>query len=168
MTATETTKTNVFDGFNPESKIWIYSSNQLLSDADTENINQQLAIFTKQWSSHNNALKAAGAVLFNRFIVLSVDDSIENPGGCSIDKSIHFIQDIETRYKLNLFDRLTIYYVSEDEMKSFHFSDLQNKIASEEISDHTLIMDTTITQLGALQSEFVKVAGQSWLAKFIK
>ena len=53
-------------------------------------------------------------------------------------------------------------------MKSFHFNDLQNKIASGEISENTLIMDTTITQVGALQSEFVKEAGQSWLARFIK
>ena len=34
--------------------------------------------------------------------------------------------------------------------------------------ENTLIMDTTITQVGALQSEFVKPAGQSWLARFIK
>lgn len=168
MNATETTQTNVFDGFNPESKVWIYSSNRLLTVDETATINQQLLEFTKQWTSHNNALKAAGTVLHNRFIVLSADDSIENPGGCSIDKSIHFIQGIETHYGLSLFDRLTIYYQSDNEMKSFHFSDLQNKIASGEISENTLIIDTTITQLRALQSEFVKEAGQSWLARFIK
>lgn len=168
MLATNPSQTDVFKGFNPDSKIWIYSSNRLLTDDETAKINQQLLEFTKQWTSHNNALKAAGTVLHNRFIVLSVDDSIENPGGCSIDKSIHFIQGIETYYNLSLFDRLTIYYQAENEMKSFHFSDLQNKIASGEISENTLIMDTTITQVGALQSEFVKEAGQSWLARFMK
>ncbi len=168
MLATNTSQADVFKGFNPDSKVWIYSSSRLLTEDETVNINYQIQAFTKQWTSHNNALKAAGAVLYNRFIILSADDSIENPGGCSIDKSIHFIQDIETRYKLNLFDRLAIYYASGNEMKSFHFNDLQNKIASGEISENTLIMDTTITQVGALQSEFVKEAGQSWLARFIK
>ena len=168
MLATNTSQTEVLKGFNPDSKIWIYSSNRLLTNDETAAIIQQLLEFTKQWTSHNNALKAAGTVLHNRFIVLSADDSIENPGGCSIDKSIHFVQEIEANYGLSLFDRLTIYYQSGIEIKSFHFNDLQNKIASGEISENTLIMDTTITQVGALQSEFVKPAGQSWLARFIK
>lgn len=168
MIATNTSQADVVRGFNPDSKIWIYSSNRLLTNDETAAIIQQLLEFTKQWTSHNNALKASGTVLHNRFIVLSADDSIENPGGCSIDKSIHFIQGIEAHYGLSLFDRLTIFYQSDNEMKSFHFNDLQNKIASGEISENTLIMDTTITQVGALQSEFVKEAGQSWLARFIK
>ena len=168
MLATNTSQTDVFKGFNPDSKIWFYSSNRLLTEDETATINQQLLEFTKQWTSHNNALKAAGTVLHNRFIVLSADDSIENPGGCSIDKSIHFIQGIEAQYGLSLFGRLTIYYQSGNVMKSFHFNDLQNKIASGEISEHTLIMDTTITKVSALQSEFVKGAGQSWLARFMK
>lgn len=167
MTATKFIEADVFKGFEPDSKVWIYSSNRLLSDGESENIDQLLVSFTKEWVSHNVSLKAAGTVLNNRFIVLAVDESIENPGGCSIDKSVHFIKSIETQFGIHLFDRLTIYYQKDGEMKSFHFNELKDKIASGEISDSTKIYDSTIIKLGPLQNEFIKEAGKSWLAKFI-
>lgn len=167
MTATEFTEANVFKGFNEDSKVWIYSSDRLLTDNESETIDHLLVDFTRQWVSHNVSLKAAGKVLNNRFIVLAVDESIENPGGCSIDKSVHFIKSIETQFGIHLFDRLTIYYQKDSEMKSFHFNELKDKIADGEISGATKIYDSTIIKLRPLQNEFIKEAGNSWLAKFM-
>ncbi len=167
MIATETIQAEIFKGFHPTSKVWIYSSNRMLIDSEAEQINSNLVEFTKQWVSHNIALKASGKVFYNRFVVLVVDESVENPGGCSIDKSVHFIKSIESQFDLKLFDRLTLYYKSGTEMKSFHFNDLKSKITSGEISENTEIYDTTLTQLGLFQTEFIKEAGQSWLSKFI-
>lgn len=168
MIATENQQDPIFKGFQPDSKVWIYSSDRLLTDNEAEEINQLLVNYTQQWTSHDEALKSAGTVLNNRFIVLAVDESVASSGGCSIDKSIHFIKEIGTRYELNLFDRLTVYYQSGEEMKSFHLNVIKDKFDNGELSENSIIYDTTITQLGALQTQFVKKAGDSWLARFIK
>jgi len=168
MIATKATQTKVFNGFHPLSKVWIYTSNRFLTDEEVIEIEKQLVHFTKQWTAHDIALKGAGTVYNNQFIVLAVDESQANTSGCSIDKSVHFIKTIESQFNLQLFDRLTIYYQSNDELKSFHFNNLKEKIALNEISKSTQIFDTTITQLGVFENEFVKEAGKSWLTRFMK
>lgn len=169
MIATQyTALTQLFENLRENSKVWIYTSNLALNPSVVEDLNQKIEVFAKQWTAHDIALKASGAVLFNQFIVLSVDESQTNASGCSIDKSVHFIQDIEKQLSIQLFDRLTIFYLNEGEMKSFHFGELQAKIERMEISAETEIFDTTITQLDKLRTEFIKKAKDSWLSRYFK
>jgi len=162
-----TATTQLFENLNGNSKIWIYTSNLPLKEAVVEDLNRKIEVFTKQWTAHDVALKANGTVLLNRFIVLAVDESQTNASGCSIDKSVHFIKEIEQQFGIQLFDRLTIFYRLENQMKSFHFSDLQQKIAINKIRPDTEIFDTTITQLDKMRSKFVIDVKDSWLSKFL-
>jgi len=157
----------LFNDLDPQSKVWLYASDRLLSEIETEQINERILTFTKQWTAHDVALKGTGKVIFNRFIVLAVDESHTNASGCSIDKSVHFIKGIEKEYGLNLFDRLKIYYQQDNGMNAFHFNDLKDVLAKNQISEDTLIFDTTITKLDQLQIGFVKEASKSWLGKFM-
>ncbi|MFM9943752.1 MAG: ABC transporter ATPase [Bacteroidia bacterium] len=168
MHATKAIKTNLFEGFHPNSKVWIYVSDRIISKDESQRINHQLEVFTKQWTAHDKALRGAGGVFYDRFIVLTVDELVTNASGCSIDKSVHFIKQIEIEYNLNLFDRMTFFYQTDETIKSFHFNDLINLVKSGEIIESTKIFDTTITQLGLFQSEFIKEVGKTWLAKFFK
>jgi hypothetical protein len=167
MIATLTTENELFEGFNAASKVWIYSSDKPINDAMAMDINEKIAQFTIQWTAHDLALKATGTVLYNQFIILCVDESQTNASGCSIDKSVHFIKQIEQGFGLQLFDRLTIYYLKGEEFVSFHLNDILEKVGSSEINQQTKIFDATLTQLGALRTEFIKEAGNSWLGRFI-
>ncbi len=167
MIATITTENELFKGFNAASKVWIYSSDKPINNAMAMDINEKIALFTTQWTAHDIALKATGTVLYNRFIILSVDESQTNASGCSIDKSVHFIKQLEQGFGLQLFDRLTIYYLKNDSLSSFHFNDISEKVKSGEINQQTKLFDTTLTQLGALRDGFIKEAGKSWLGRFI-
>lgn len=168
MINSEIQPNNTFTDLSPASKVWIYSCDRLLTDAEVILINTLLIDFCKQWTAHNLALKAMGKILFNQFIILAVDESQTIASGCSIDKSVHFIKQIESQFNLSLFDRLTIFYDCDGKIKSFHFNDLTSKVASGIILGTTKIYDTTITQLGFFQKEFIKDASKSWLAKFLR
>ena len=167
MIATLTTENELFKGFNAASKVWIYSSDKPINDSMAKEINEKIALFTTQWTAHDVALKATGTVLYNRFIILCVDESQTNASGCSIDKSVHFIKQIEQGYGIQLFDRLTIYYLENGELASFHFNAISQKVESGEIDQQTKIFDATLTQLCALRDGFIKEAGNSWLGRFI-
>ena len=148
MTATRTIKPTAFETLHQDSKVWIYAADRFLTEEESAKINIQLNEFTKQWTAHDKVLKGAGKILFNRFIILVADESHTNASGCSIDKSVHFIKNLETQFGLSLFDRLIIFYQSNEEIRSFHFNDLIPKIGGGEISVTTKIYDTTITKLG--------------------
>jgi len=156
-----------FIGFDTLSKVWIYPSVDILPEKVVEEITLLLKDFTHNWTAHNNALKASGVVLYNRFIVLVVDETQSTASGCSIDKSVNFIKNLEAKYGLNLFDRLRIFYQENNEMKDFHLSDLKDMLALNKLSMNTKVYDSTITNLGDFQKDFSKELQDSWLKRFI-
>jgi len=77
---------NTYDVMPANSRVWVYQSNRAFTDNEVEKINEQLTLFVDKWVSHNQALKAYGAVYHNQFVVLMVDESQAGASGCSIDR----------------------------------------------------------------------------------
>ncbi|MCY7409014.1 MAG: hypothetical protein LH473_01980 [Chitinophagales bacterium] len=71
--------------FSPDSRTWIYLSKKEFSNEEVVELNSLLSVFCKDWAAHGNNLKAKGEVLYNRFIVLMVDETQAGASGCSID-----------------------------------------------------------------------------------
>ena len=88
------------------SKTWIYQSNRAFTPEEAIEIQNHIHVFCRNWVSHSNELKAAGQLINNRFIVLMVDESKAGASGCSIDKSVHFIKSIGSKYQTEMFDRM--------------------------------------------------------------
>src|SRR6185295_14012622 len=111
--------------FSDQSRIWIYLSNRVFTEAEVSELNQLLEQFCIQWTAHGSNLKAGGEVLHHRFIILMVDETAAGASGCSIDKSIHFIQQIEKQFSVNLFNRMLFAWKAGEEVHVSNLSDLQ-------------------------------------------
>ena len=137
------------EDFNPESKIWIFTANRVMSGSEVSQISAKLKDFTKSWVSHNNQLKATAFILHNIFIVLAVDNSAAVASGCSIDTAMRFIQTLQIDFDIDLLDRQSFVYL--DGGNKVHLvrkNELANKIAAGEINDGTLFYDTLVENLG--------------------
>ena len=110
MTATQTLPAS--------TRVWIYQSNKPFDDAALPQLKEYVDRFAQNWVSHNRQLRAHGDVLHNRFIVLMVDESQADASGCSIDKSIHFLKQIENAYSVDLFDRMTFTWMEGDTVQA--------------------------------------------------
>jgi len=124
--------------FSENSKVWIYQSNRELAAAEVNQIVKILDDFTTGWTAHNNQLKATAEIRYNRFIILVVDETQAGASGCSIDKSVKLMKELEQEFDINLFDRFNIAYRDGDAIKSvgrFEFEDLikQGKVDTETI-----------------------------------
>ena len=96
------------ENFSPQSKVWVYQSSRPFSDSEIIALNNKLKQFSVQWTAHNQQLLASGNVMYDRFIVLMVDESQTMASGCSIDTSVHFIKQLEQDYKIELFNRTIV------------------------------------------------------------
>ena len=99
-----------FNGLDPQSRVWIYQANRNLTDEEVRSVQQAVNQFTGRWVSHNRQLKAAGKILHQRFLVLVADETHAGASGCSIDSSVHFINDLGGEFGISFFDRLTFPY----------------------------------------------------------
>ncbi len=147
---------------NPESRVWVYQSNQALDQAQVAEINTVLEGFTTSWSAHNQALKASFEIKYNRFIVLIVDETQAGASGCSIDKSVHLMQDLEKKFNIDLLDRFNIAYKVGDSVKSVDRSEFEELIKSGTVDATTPVFNNMVSNYKDYQNNWETTMANSW------
>jgi|688.fasta_scaffold763959_2 predicted lactoylglutathione lyase len=116
----------IFQDFSLSSRVWVYASNRALNSTESTYAQDEINEFVKQWATHGKELVAKGAVLFDRFIILTVDEQKVGASGCSIDSSVHFVKALGKELNVNFFDRLNLYIINDQEIKQIHISEMVN------------------------------------------
>lgn len=147
---------------NPESRVWIYQSNQPLNQAQLSEINTILEDFTTSWSAHNQMLKATFEIRYNRFIVLIVDETQAGASGCSIDKSVHLMQELEKKFQINLLDRFNIAYKVGDVVESVGRSEFEKLIETGVVSASTPVFNNMVSNYQDYKSKWETTIANSW------
>lgn len=151
--------------FSLQSSVWIYQSDKELSLEETALIQDNLDTFAARWTAHNRQLKAHGEIRHNRFIVLIVDESQAGASGCSIDKSVSFIKQLEQQYGLNFFDRFNIAYRKNGAIVSVTRDAFEKLLQEGEINAETPVFNNLVQTLAQLQQNWEVPLRQSWHAR---
>ena len=148
--------------FSPQSRVWIYQSDRKLTDLEVQQIQPELNKFTTNWTAHNNQLKAKGEVRYNRFFILIVDESQAGASGCSIDKSVHFMQQVQQHLGINLFDRFNLAYREGEEVLSLPRHDFEAKLKEGSINKETVVYNNLVQNLTELETKWEVPFKASW------
>ena len=151
--------------FSENSRVWVYQSDKKLSDVQLIELQAALNNFTTTWTAHNNQLKAKGELRYNRFIILVVDESQAGASGCSIDKSVHFMKQIEQHFGINLFDRFNLAYRNDQEILSVPRAAFEELLISKAINADTTVFNNMVQTLSELQNKWEVPFKDSWHAK---
>ncbi len=148
--------------FSPQSRVWIYQSDRKLTDLEVQQIQPELDKFTTNWTAHNNQLKAKGEVRYNRFFILIVDESQAGASGCSIDKSVHFMQQVQQHLGINLFDRFNLAYREGEEVLSLPRHHFEAKLKEGSINKETVVYNNLVQNLTELETKWEVPLKDSW------
>jgi hypothetical protein len=148
--------------FSENSRVWIYQSNKELMVDQTARLESQLNAFAQNWTAHNNQLKATGIVQYNRFIILLVDENQVGASGCSIDKSVRFMKELENEYQINLFDRFNLAYRDGEEIKSVSRNDFEELIKAGTITKNSIVFNNLVQTLDELKTKWEVPLKDSW------
>ena len=153
--------------FSPQSKVWIYQSSRPFTESEIVEINNKLKHFTVQWTAHNKQLLATGNVMYDRFIVLMVDESHTMASGCSIDTSVHFIKQLEQDYAIDLFNRTIVNVEINGLIQTISLDELSTKFKSGEINASTMVFDPLVQQKRDFDKGFKIPLAESWMMNLI-
>jgi hypothetical protein len=156
-----------FQHLPAETRVWIYQSNKHIPDETATALKQVVNQFAQNWVSHNRQLRAHGDVLHNRFILLAVDESQADASGCSIDKSVHFIKQVESQLGIDLFDRMTFAWLEGNEVKTASSQAFAELYQSGQINNETLVFDNLVKTKGELEENWLKPLNKSWHRRFV-
>lgn len=155
------------DEFSPESRVWVYITDRPLEDAEVQATQDALNAFVRQWTAHNQALKATAEVFRNQFVILMVDESQAGASGCSIDKSIHFLEALGHQLRVDFFERMRFAWVESGSLK-FGDRDAMRLRVKEEQPDNNLLMVNTLVQTKKdLQEKWLTPFAQSWHRRLV-
>ncbi|MEC3878390.1 ABC transporter ATPase [Parapedobacter sp. 10938] len=146
-------------------RIWIYQADRQLTAADKAKVQDKLALFTADWKAHGQPLAAKAEIRYDRFIILMVDDAIAPPTGCSIDKSVYLLKEIEEETGLNLFDRLQMAYRKGEQIVAAPRHEFERLIAEKEVTEDTIVFNNLITSYPELDTHWEVPMKESWHAQ---
>jgi hypothetical protein len=134
------------------NRIWIYQSKRPITSLEQEKITAALQDFVTRWAAHNVKLDAKFEIRHGHFIILSVNEEEVMASGCSIDDAFRFMQEIDKKYDLSLFDRRQMAYVNENgEIKVCGLDDISTLYRSGDIKDNTTIFNNLIQDLNDIE-----------------
>lgn len=148
--------------FSPQSRVWVYQSDRELTSREVELIQQQLNEFTTQWKAHGHQLDAKAEVLYNFFIVLTVDEASAGVTGCSIDSSVRIIKDIEQQFGIDLFNRFNMAYRMDDRIVVTNKEDFETLISIKKITPATIVFNNMVQTLEEFENKWEVPFEKSW------
>jgi hypothetical protein len=155
---------NLYMNISENSRVWIYQSDRAFTSSEEESIKGALDEFTGQWQAHGNQLTAASEIRYNRFIILIVDESQAGASGCSIDKSVNLMKEIEKHFNVNLFDRFIIAYKDGNQVLSTNREGFEDLIREGKVNEDTIVFNNLVPTVSDLNSKWEVPFKDSWHA----
>ena len=155
-----------FENIGSDARIWIYQANRPFSEDDLQVIASETSRFLEHWAAHGNQLKTAFNIRFNQFLILAIDEQFNHSSGCSIDGSVHFVQQLGQQLNVEFFNRTLIALYDKDSVMFERLSDVKLKLESGELSEGSLTFNNLISQVKDLSNKWIVPITDTWLKKY--
>lgn len=155
-----------FSDLDLEARVWIYQANRALSKDETAVLTETLKSALENWDAHGKPLTASGKVFEHRFVVIGVDERDEMPSGCSIDKSVHWLQQIGSQMNVDFFDRSVAYINEQDEVVTIPVAKIKEAVADETITASTTVFDNQVSTKAQWLNRWKSPASHTWLVRY--
>ena len=155
-----------FENLPPESKVWIYQSNRKFTEEEWFAIETDLKTFIDSWSAHGTGLEASYLLKYYRFIILAVNQEVQMATGCSIDKSVEFIQSLEKKYAVDLLDKMNVTFKLGEHIAHKPLIEFKKMAKDKAVSENTIVFNNLVNTIEEWNENWEVPAGESWHSRF--
>ncbi|MGW9685988.1 ABC transporter ATPase [Flagellimonas sp. 2504JD1-5] len=156
-----------FESLPDTTRIWIYQCNRSFSNEELEEIREAISQFLEQWTAHGSDLSAGFEIKYNRFIVIGLDQTNASASGCSIDASVHFIQQLEQQYGVELMDRMNVSFKQGEYVAYKSLKDFKKMAKNKAISKNTIVFNNLVANKLEYLEHWEVPASDSWHSRFV-
>ena len=156
-----------FNTLPEASRVWIYQANRSFTPEELEEIQQKLNVFIQNWTAHGSDLEAGCLLKYKRFIILGLNQNANAATGCSIDASVHFIQQLEKDYNVDLMDKMNVSYKQGDFIAYKPLLDFKKMAKDKAVSKNTIVFNNLVTNIAEYKNNWEVPASESWHNRFL-
>ncbi len=155
-----------FDALPQDARIWIYQSNREFSDREVVQISERIETFMATWKRHGDDLKTSYVIKYNQFIILGVDENFNDVSGCSIDSSVHFIQETEKEFGVDLMNKMNTAFRIGENINIVSLADFQKFVKENKITPETIVFNNMVQSKVEFDTNWEVSANKSWHKRF--
>lgn len=154
--------------FGDNSRVWIYQADRPFNNSETFGIGKALNDFVVNWKSHGVPVKGYANIFFDQFIILMADEEATGVSGCSIDSSVHVIQEIGSKFSVDLLNWQSLAFVVDDKVQIISRQQFNDALEQSLITTRTLFFNNVVTTKRDLEEKWIIPVNESWLKTKIK
>jgi hypothetical protein len=151
----------------PHSRVWVYPASREINYEELDIVRPILFSFLERWTAHNQTLVTYGNIFHQRFVALFVDESAAGASGCSIDSSVHFIQNLGEQLRIDFFNRQSVQFLIEDQVVTYQLHDLKDKYNQGLINEDTLFFNNLVKTKEQFLKSWIIPIKAGWVRRFI-
>lgn len=151
-----------------ESRVWIYQANRSFSESELSELEEKLNVFIEAWTAHGKDLQSGYKIVYKRFIVIALNQNLNNATGCSIDASVHFIQELEKEYNVDLMDKMNVSYKQGEFIAFKTLLDFKKMAKDKAVSKNTIVFNNLVNNIAEFNENWEVPASESWHSRFVK
>ena len=157
-----------FKKMGDDSRVWIFQSTDLIIEDKKILIKKDIEFFLNDWTSHGLEIESSYMIKYERFVIISLNDSHNTPSGCSIDKLINFIKYLEKKNNLNFLDRLSVAFKIKNEIKCHNINQISDLLKFGEINSETIVFNNLVKNKVEFLTIWETPIYKSWHKKYLK
>ncbi len=156
-----------FNTLPETSKVWIYQASRSFTENELEEITSKLDTFIANWTAHGSDLQSGYEIKYKRFIILGLNQNLNAASGCSIDASVHFIQQLEKDYNVDLLDKMNVSYKQGEFVAYKTLKDFRKMAKQKAVSKNTIVFNNLVTNIAEYKENWEVPAKDSWHNRFL-
>jgi hypothetical protein len=149
------------------SRVWVYQCNRKLSDDEVVVVSEKTIEFLTQWTAHGANLEAGFEIKYSRFIVFGLNQENASASGCSIDASVHFIQQLQEEFKVDLLDKMNVTFYNGDFIAHKSLADFKKMAKAKSVSPNTVVFNNLVNTKEEYLENWEVPAKESWHNRFL-
>jgi hypothetical protein len=156
-----------FESMAPNSRIWIYQADRALTEENKIYITDFMRQYCDEWQAHGQPLKASFRLAYDYFLILAVDEDYNEASGCSIDTSVKAVREVSDKTGIDFFNRQMVAFKVGQHISLSGLKDLKKNLQDGIWNEQSLAFNNTVTEKRQLDTEWLRPANQTWLARYI-
>jgi hypothetical protein len=157
----------VFSTLPDHSRVWIYQCERFLAPHEVNAINEEGNRFIAGWNAHGTPLKAKIAIVENLFLIVMADEEQAKASGCSIDKSLQFVKEVENYLGASLTNRMKVAISLDEKIVIADLNKLADLKSQGIITENSLVYDNLVATKSDLDKNWLVKLNAGWHSRFL-
>lgn len=146
------------------SKVWVYISDNRISELQKNIINTFTAEFLSSWKSHGELVQGSVSVVDDYFLLICANVSDGNMCGRAVDANVRFVKELQDHTGLSLLNRLTVAYRnSENQIMISSYGELKTLIDNNDVASIKSVFNNRVLTKEEFVSSFEQPVDTCWL-----